>query len=95
LNGKEEKLVLKPLSGKYIGRFYKVLNALSQAEGKDEKQFLSVLDEELTTTLHSLIIATLERSYPNKYTPEDLDDIASKHLLTFIQPIISVNMPEQ
>lgn len=95
LNGVEEKLTLKPLTGKYIGKFYKVLGGFSKAEGKDEKEFLSLIDEEILTSLHTLAVVTLEKSYPARWTPEDLDSLVSRHLLLFLEPVIKLNTPQE
>jgi hypothetical protein len=95
LNGQEQTLLLRPLSGAYIGKFYKVISRLSQAEGKTDKDFLSLLDEDTMTTLHSLVMATMRKSYPDKYKDEDLDELVSQHIMLFIEPLMKLNMPQQ
>jgi hypothetical protein len=95
INGKDEQFTLKPLTGRYIGKFYKVLGALSKAKDGDESNTASVFDDDTITTLHGLIMATIQVSYPTKYTPEDLDVMVSKHILVFLEPLMKLNMPQQ
>ena len=100
----EKKFNLLPLSGRYYGKFMRVASKFMDAnkeEGlsKEEQSanFLKSIDEETFTNLHLLVLETIKHSMriTNKDELEQLDLFVSQNLMSFVAPLISVNLGQE
>ena len=91
INGTQYKL--KPLSGRFMPKFFKVLKALEKAS-KSEDEFVQHLDEEAMGHAHELVLETFKKSYPQEKV-EQLDEFVSQHLNELLPALAEVNMHDQ
>lgn len=89
---KGEKYTLRPLSGRHLPKFFKVLKAL-EGSGKTADDFLTNLDEESMGLAHELCLETLKASYPDKEVAL-LDQFVTQNLLQMMPVLVEVNLPD-
>ena len=91
---KGEKYKLRPLSGRFLAPLYQIMGAFEEAsKGKKEgAEILKAFDKETTDNLHLIALETFKKSYPEENV-EVLDEFVSQNLLTLLDTIIQINMP--
>jgi hypothetical protein len=89
-----QKYNIKPLTGKYLGKFFGVLKAVSKLkENSKPEEILDALDENTVTNLHLLTMESMKRS-GIKMEEEELDMYVAQNLFTLMGPVLEVNMPK-
>jgi len=89
--GNKNTYEIAPLSGEYLEDLYSVMDAF-QGTGDKDKDILKVLSSDVVAKLHKIVFATLIQSYPNEDKVK-LNQFVSQNLITFVEPIVKVNMP--
>ena len=87
---KGDTYVLRPLSGRFIGKLYSVIGKL---QGKDEKEIASNLDEDTMSKMFDIVFETFKASYP-KQDEKSVSEFVSQNLMILIEPVVSVNVGE-
>lgn len=92
---KGEKYKLRPLSGRFLPLLYQVMSVFDEItkESGENKDMLKAFDEKTTTNLHIIAMETFKKSYPD-VDEVALDEFISQNLMTVIESIFTVNMPE-
>lgn len=85
------KYKLRPLSGRYLPKFYKIISKTQELNLEDDKEMFKLLDEETISILHELSLKTLQKSYSD-VDEETLDEFVSQNLLQMMEGLIKVNM---
>lgn len=91
-NGNKDVYEVSPLTGEYLEDLYYVMEKFQDA-GEDEKAILKALGTDAVKKLHGLVYASLEGNYPN-VDKKQLNQFISQNLMTFIGPVIKVNVPQ-
>ena len=86
---KGEKYRIRPLSGRYLPKFYAVLSAFEK--NKESENVLDTFNEEITGNLQELALETFKASYPQEDV-EKLDMFVSQNLLLILEGLIKVNV---
>jgi Zn-dependent oligopeptidase len=99
-NGNVVKYKLRPLSGRYLHKVFNIVKAMSKTKpnkelSKEEQahEAFNSFSDTVVNDLHLVIFETLKASYP-KEDVEQLDLFTSQNLLSFLDPIIEINMPD-
>ena len=88
--GNKNKFLLKPLSGRWLPKFYSAMKKLSPKKGEEEQS----VSPEAIGELHELVMETFKKSYPDQ-EDDNLDEWVSQNLMKLIEPIIEVNLGKQ
>lgn len=89
ING--EIFKLKPLTTKYLPKFFKVMKAFSGAtEGASVEEALKNVGDDGTQALADIIDATLESSFPDE-DAEERQQFGMKYMMTLLPTIIEIN----
>jgi hypothetical protein len=88
--GNTNTFTIRPLSGRWLPKLYRVLKKLSP-ENKDDTTNLKNIDEEAMGELHELVFETMKKSYPKEDTTI-LDEFCAQNLMSLVQPLVEVNM---
>lgn len=92
---KGEKYRLRPISGRFIKPFFKVIKALNEANkssASSNEEFLSHLDAESMEEAHVICLEMFKKSYPNE-DPAKLEDFVTQNLLLILPAMAEVNLP--
>ena len=89
LNG--DKYQIKPLSGRFLPKLYKVMGEFEKHKGKDDNVSMEALSEEVIKDLHILATETFKASYPNTKA-EEIEAFVSQNLLQLLEGLIEVNL---
>lgn len=98
-NGNTNTYKLRPLSGRFIKKFFNTMKAFSPKDKIDTslpeeelraKRFQQ-LDTQALEDLHDLAFETFKKSYP-KEEESVLDEFCTQNLMSLIEPLIEVNM---
>lgn len=91
------KLKLRPLSGRFLPKLYKILKVFQTDMGEDDRktdissqEFLKKLSEDVISDLHLISLETLKKSYPSA-NESDLDEFVSQNLMSLFPAIVEVN----
>jgi hypothetical protein len=95
--GGDREFKLRPLSGRHLPKLYKVMKVF-MAEDVDERlpeaeknrQFFDKLAEDTIVDLHSMLVETLVKSYPQD-SKEEIDEFVSQNLIALLPALIEVN----
>lgn len=94
----EKEILMRPLSGRYLPKLYKVMTAFMDTDDSDvlsdkekTKQFLEKLDSETLLNIHEMLVETLSKSYPDE-KKENIDEFVSKYLFKLFPHLIEVNL---
>ena len=88
---------IRPLSGRFLPRFYKVAKAMEAAKkaaGDSEEGFLEHLTEELVGDIHVLCLQTMVSSYPDM-SSEQVDAFVSQNLWSIFSELVAVNTKQK
>jgi len=88
-NGDEQVYNLRPLSGRFLPKLYKVLKAMNA--NKDEENPIDAFEEDVVDALFTVVLETMKASYPDRKV-EELDMFVSQNLLKLMVPIIELNV---
>ena len=98
----DKDLRLRPLSGRFIKPFYTIMEALSSKdmqddslseEAKNELMLKKLGSDGVSEKLHLLAFETMKKSYP-KENIEGIEDFVSANLMSFIDPLLKLNLPQ-
>lgn len=89
INGKDLTLSIRPLSGRFYGKFISVVKAFNG--DINEKDFLEKLDEDTMNKLHELLLETLIKSYPTE-DKELLSEFVTQNMFLLIPGFVEVNI---
>lgn len=82
---------LRPLSGRFVGKFYALMSKLNTATKEDGSMDMSKLDEKIMTDLYDLTLDMFKCSYPKEDVGQ-LEGFVAQNLFKLIEPLIQVNM---
>lgn len=99
-----QKYKFRPLSGRYIGKLYKLTMAMSKARDEasaenpgasdevlNKETMVRFMTEENVLNLHTLSCEMVKASYPDQ-DPQHVDEWVSQNLLEMLGPLNEVNM---
>jgi hypothetical protein len=95
--GGDREFKLRPLSGKHLPKLYKVMKIFmgqEETEGLTEaeknQKFFDKLNEETIADLHSMLVETFVKSYPQD-SKDEIDEFVSQNLIALMPALIEVN----
>ena len=93
-----DKRILTPLGSAYFGHITRLMNAVQKKfKGKtpngEEMIALFAEDRELMQDMAEMVNATLNKTFVNDETKDEIDAFASKNMFYLFQAIIEQNMP--
>ena len=86
----DEQYHLRPLSGRFIDKFFQIIGKLDANKGED-MAIGDVMDGETAKRFHELTLETFKKSYDQE-DEKILDEFITQNLLQLIQPMIEVNI---
>jgi hypothetical protein len=99
---KDTEYKLTPLTGKHLPKLYKFLSKIAPLQeslkSEDTKvkyeKIFEALDEEALQAFHFVCVESLKDSYPEQDL-KVIDKFVSQNLLSFFEPILTLNMPKE
>lgn len=88
-NGSKDVYTLRPLSGRFLPKLYRVIKKMSPDDGKEFS--VKDLDEEVLGDLHEIALETFKKSYPAQEV-DVLDQWVAQNLMLLIEPLLEVNL---
>lgn len=90
----DEDFTLRPLGVKYMSDFLKLMKVFSKMEkDKSMETFFDNLDDESIEIMKRLLLATLEKSFPDDWNnnKDELEEFGMKYMFVFIPKIFELN----
>lgn len=89
--GNTDKYTLRPLCGRFMPKLYGVIKKFDKGKDADGNIDNSKLDESAMGDIHSLLLETFKKSYPDE-KEELLDEFCSQNLMKLLDGLIEVNL---
>jgi len=95
-NGVEQSVIVKPLTGKSIGKMFKLAQAFEvkkdvKAEDIDSNEILAkIVEKDLVQDIFDIVKETIIRGYPGQDV-EAIDEFTAKNMFNMLPIIFEVN----